>query len=146
MKKETAVLGFIIFAAAGFLIGRQTAGDAGDTSASKTATSAAKAVTAAAADSDILPVGKSYTKGPASAQVTIIEFSEFQCPFCSRVNPTMDKIRETYGDKVRIVFKHNPLSFHKDAPYAAQASIAARRIPRAASRWLWSAHRECRTP
>ena len=51
MKKETAVLGFIIFAAAGFLIGRQTAGDAGDTSASKTATSAAKAVTAAAADS-----------------------------------------------------------------------------------------------
>ena len=125
MKKETAVLGFIIFAAAGFLIGRQTAGDATDATTSKTASSVAKLAADTPSDSDILPVGKSYAKGPASAAVTIIEFSEFQCPFCSRVNPTMDKVRETYGDKVRIVFKHNPLSFHKDAPYAAQASLAA---------------------
>ena len=127
MKKETAILGFIIFAAAGFLIGRQTAGDGATDATVEVAGSAATATPkiAAATDSDILPVGKSYTKGPSSAVVTIIEFSEFQCPFCSRVNPTMKKVHDTYGEKVRVVFKHNPLSFHKDAPYASQAAMAA---------------------
>ncbi|MEE2789336.1 MAG: thioredoxin domain-containing protein [Myxococcota bacterium] len=76
-------------------------------------------------DSPIIPVGSSFSKGPANAPITIIEFSEFQCPFCSRVNPTLKQVQKEYGDKVRIVFKHNPLSFHKDAPLAAQASIAA---------------------
>jgi protein-disulfide isomerase len=80
---------------------------------------------AVSGDSTIIPVGTSYSKGPASAPITIIEFSEFQCPFCSRVNPTIKKIQDTYGDKVRIVFKHNPLPFHKDAPLAAQAANAA---------------------
>ena len=82
----------------------------------------------AAADSktvyNIQP-GDSYGKGGAEPLVTIIEFSEFQCPFCSRVLPTMKKINETYGDKVRIVFKHNPLPFHKDAKPASKASLAA---------------------
>jgi protein-disulfide isomerase len=64
-------------------------------------------------------------KGNPNALVTIAEFSDFQCPFCSRVNPTIKKIFETYGDKVRVVFKHNPLSFHKDAPLASEASLAA---------------------
>jgi protein-disulfide isomerase len=64
-------------------------------------------------------------KGNPKAQVTIAEFSDFQCPFCSRVNPTIKKIFDTYGDKVRVVFKHNPLSFHKDAPLASEASLAA---------------------
>jgi len=57
--------------------------------------------------------------------VTIIEFSEFQCPFCSRVLPTMKKIHETYGDDVRVIFKHSPLSFHKDAKPASKAALAA---------------------
>jgi protein-disulfide isomerase len=76
-------------------------------------------------DSDILPVGASIAKGPANAPVTIIEFSEFQCPFCSRVLPTMEQIAKEYPQDVRIVFKHNPLSFHKDAPLASEASMAA---------------------
>jgi protein-disulfide isomerase len=69
--------------------------------------------------------GTSYAKGGSEPLVTIIEFSEFQCPFCSRVLPTMKKIHETYGDKVRIVFKHNPLPFHKDAGPASKAAFAA---------------------
>src|SRR5579871_379368 len=64
-------------------------------------------------------------RGPATAKVTIVEFSDFQCPFCSRVNPTLEKIRATYGDAVRIVFRHNPLPFHPNAQPAAEAAVAA---------------------
>ena len=63
---------------------------------------------------------------PNKALVTLVEFSEFQCPFCSRLIPSLDKIRETYGDKVAIVFKHNPLPFHKDAPAASEAALCAK--------------------
>ena len=69
--------------------------------------------------------GQSYAKGGQEPLVTIIEFSEFQCPFCSRVIPTVEKILDTYGDQVRVVFKHNPLPFHKDAMPAAKATLAA---------------------
>jgi protein-disulfide isomerase len=72
-----------------------------------------------------VPVGNSPQKGPDDALVTIVEFSDFQCPFCSRVLGTQKQITEEYGNKVRFVFKHNPLPFHKDAPAAAEASMAA---------------------
>jgi protein-disulfide isomerase len=57
--------------------------------------------------------------------VTIVEFSDFQCPYCSRVLPTLDKLIKEYPDKVRVFFRHNPLPFHQDAPLAAQAAVAA---------------------
>ena len=63
--------------------------------------------------------------GPADALVTIIEYSDFQCPFCSRVNPTMKQIKETYPKDVRIVFRQLPLSFHDRARPAAKAALAA---------------------
>lgn len=72
-----------------------------------------------------MPVGSSPTQGPAGALVTIVQFSEFQCPFCSRVRPALEEIRKEYGDRVRLVFKHNPLPFHRDAWPAATAAIAA---------------------
>ncbi len=128
MKKEAAILGFIAVGAIAFIVGRSTtsteAGAPGATAA-KSGTKAPETASAGASDSDLLPVGASYAKGPATAPVTIIEFSEFQCPFCKRVGPTMKSIKKEYGDKVRVVFKHNPLPFHKKADYAAQASIAA---------------------
>ena len=66
-------------------------------------------------------------KGAESAIVTIVEYSDFECPFCGRVNPTMKQIMETpeYAGKVRVIFKHNPLPFHKNAALAAEASLAA---------------------
>jgi protein-disulfide isomerase len=73
-----------------------------------------------------VPLGKSAQKGPNDALITIVEFSDFQCPFCNRVNPTVAKIEETYGKDVRLIFKHNALPFHKDAQLAAEASLAAR--------------------
>ncbi len=76
-------------------------------------------------DSDLVPVGKSPIKGQKNAPVTIVAFEDFQCPFCARVQPTLKQLLTDYKGKVRVVFKHNPLSFHKDAALAAEASMAA---------------------
>lgn len=64
-------------------------------------------------------------RGPDSAPVTIIEFSEYQCPFCGRVTPTLKQLQEKYGDKIRIVFKDFPLPNHLQAPKAAEAAHCA---------------------
>jgi protein-disulfide isomerase len=65
------------------------------------------------------------SSGPASAPITVVEFSDYQCPFCARVVPTLSKIRQTYGDKVRVVFKDFPLPNHAEAPKAAEAAHCA---------------------
>ena len=64
-------------------------------------------------------------KGPATAKVTIVEFSDFQCPFCSRGRKTMDEVVAKYGDKVRLVFRDFPLDFHDKAQKAAEAGQCA---------------------
>jgi protein-disulfide isomerase len=68
-------------------------------------------------------LGKSFIKGAKDALVTIVQFSDFQCPFCSRVEPTIGQVMKEYDGKVRVVWKDNPLSFH---PNALPAAIAAR--------------------
>ncbi|HJZ55835.1 MAG TPA: thioredoxin domain-containing protein, partial [Gemmataceae bacterium] len=73
-----------------------------------------------------VPVDDSPARGPDDALVTIVESSDFQCPYCKRVGPTLEQIRSTYGAKVRFVFKHNPLSFHDKARLAAVAAEQAR--------------------
>lgn len=73
-----------------------------------------------------IPVGAAPTKGPDSAPVKIIEWSDFQCPFCRRAIPTLAQIEKEYGDKVQLAFKHMPLSMHTKAPGAHKASEAAR--------------------
>jgi protein-disulfide isomerase len=66
-------------------------------------------------------------RGEKDAKVTIVAFSDFQCPFCGRVNPTLAKLLETYPGKVRVAFKHMPLRIHPDAPAAHAAAEAAGR-------------------
>ncbi len=63
--------------------------------------------------------------GPATAKVTIVEFSDFQCPYCTRAATSVHKVKEKYGDKVRYLFRQFPLNFHKNAAGAAEASLAA---------------------
>lgn len=64
--------------------------------------------------------------GAASPAVRIIEYSDFQCPYCSRVVPTLKQIKEAYGDDVEVVFKNFPLSFHANAQKAAEAAECAK--------------------
>jgi protein-disulfide isomerase len=77
------------------------------------------------AEKQDISAGDAPSKGPKNAPVTIVAWSDFQCPFCSRVNPTIKQIEETYKGKVRIAFKHQPLPFHNNAQVAAEASLAA---------------------
>ena len=73
-----------------------------------------------------LPVNNSAIKCPVDAPVTVMVFDDFQCPYCARLVPMIEKVMETYPTQVRVVFKHFPLSMHKFARQAAIASIAAR--------------------
>jgi protein-disulfide isomerase len=72
-----------------------------------------------------VPVGDSPAKGPKSAPVTIVIFSDFQCPFCSRVEPTLAQLEKDYAGKLRFVWKNQPLPFHDKAKPAAEAAMAA---------------------
>jgi protein-disulfide isomerase len=72
-----------------------------------------------------VPLGRSPAKGGDKAKVTIVEFSDFQCPFCSRVEATIAQIVKTYGRDVKVVWKNNPLPFHQNAMPAAQLAMAA---------------------
>ena len=73
-----------------------------------------------------IPVGTSPVLGSTNALVTIVEFADFQCPFCARVEPTLAELRQKYGDRIRFVWKNEPLPFHPAAEPAAQAALELR--------------------
>ena len=64
-------------------------------------------------------------RGSASAPIKIVEFSDYECPFCKRAEPTVEKVMEVYGDKIRLVFRDYPLPFHANAKPAAMAAACA---------------------
>src|SRR5207248_10917983 len=70
-------------------------------------------------------VGNAPALGPKNAPVTIVEWSEFQCPYCGRLAPTLQQLREEYKGEVRIAWQNQPLSFHPNAMPAAEAAMAA---------------------
>ncbi len=123
MSKGAAAISIIMALILGFVVGNITG--------SKTPAEPGSAVTAdnnqgtapggAMADAERIPVGDSPVLGPANALVTIVEFSDYQCPFCSRVEDTMRQIRQQYGNDVRLVWKDAPLPFHDRAMPAAVA-------------------------
>jgi len=63
--------------------------------------------------------------GPENASVKVVEFSDFQCPYCSRAANVVHQLKEKYGDKIRFVFRQFPLEMHNNAHAAAQAALAA---------------------
>jgi protein-disulfide isomerase len=68
---------------------------------------------------------KTPVKGAEDAVITIVEYSDFECPFCQRVTPTLEAVLKRYEGKVKVAYKHLPLSFHANAESAALASMAA---------------------
>ena len=72
-----------------------------------------------------IPLASSKIRGNPAAPVTIVEFSDFQCPYCSKLQPTLKEVLKAYPNDVKLVYKDFPLSFHKQAKNAAKAAHAA---------------------
>jgi len=66
-----------------------------------------------------------HFRGPEDAPVTIVLFTDFECPFCRRINETLDEVERRYEGKIRFAYMHNPLGFHPGAMPAAKAAVAA---------------------
>jgi protein-disulfide isomerase len=77
-------------------------------------------------------------KGPANAKIVIQEFSDFQCPYCSRVNPTVAQVLKEYPKDVKVVWRNMPLAFHTDAPLAAEAAQEA--FEQGGNKAFWKYH------
>jgi protein-disulfide isomerase len=75
-----------------------------------------------------VPIDDSPVRGPATAPITIVAFSDFQCPFCARGHDTMEQLRALHGEQVRFVFKHFPLPGHPLGALASRATFAAAQV------------------
>ena len=73
----------------------------------------------------VVDVGEAPVRGRPDAPVTIVEFSDFQCAFCVRARPVVNRVREAYKNDVRFAFRHFPLAFHEQAPKAGEAAACA---------------------
>ncbi len=85
-----------------------------------------------------VPVGTSPVLGKADALVTLVEFADFQCPFCNRAEATVATLRAKYGADLRVVWKNMPLAFHVHALPAAELALEAREEKGDAT--FWSVH------
>jgi protein-disulfide isomerase len=84
------------------------------------------------------PIGKSATRGPADALVTLVEFSDFECQYCKRVEPTLKVLLARYPKTLRLVWKDYPLPQHKGARLLANFAQDAYR--RGSARGFWAVH------
>lgn len=72
-----------------------------------------------------IPVAGAPARGPANARITLVEFSDFECPFCARAAAKLEEIQKAYPKDVRLIYKEYPLESHPHARVAAQAALAA---------------------
>ena len=83
--------------------------------------------------------GNSPFKGGADAKVTVFEFTDFQCPFCSRGAEVMKELKAKYKNKIKVVFKNFPLPFHGSAKQAAHAAFCAHEQD---TKYFWQLYEE----
>jgi len=86
-----------------------------------------------------IPVGQSPSLGNKDAKITIIEYSDFQCPYCAKAEETVQELLKKYGKDIRLVYKQYPLSFHKEAFKASEASLCANEQ---SNEFFWKLHDE----
>ncbi len=125
--KPNVIIALLVGAAVGFFAGKMVGGTSGNSPSIAVAPSPTPGAPAApgAAETLKVPLDNAPVSGKAEALVTIVEFSDYQCPFCSKANATVKQLQQDYGDKVRVAMKQNPLSFHPFARPAALAALAA---------------------
>ena len=73
-----------------------------------------------------VPLGDSPVLGPPEAPITVVAFSDFECPYCARAVASLEALRARYGERLRIVFRHMPLPYHRRAMAAHEAAVEAR--------------------
>jgi len=73
-----------------------------------------------------VPIADAPARGPADAKITLVEFSDFQCPFCITATPQLESVLKAYPSQVKLVFKEFPLDSHSQAALAAAAALSAR--------------------
>jgi protein-disulfide isomerase len=84
-----------------------------------------KVVVTLAPPSATVALEGSPVQGPDKAPVTLVEFADFECPYCAKIHPDIKKLREQFGDKLRIAYKELPLPMHQHAEKASEASLCA---------------------
>jgi protein-disulfide isomerase len=85
-----------------------------------------------------VPVGDSPSQGPEGAPVTLAVFSDYQCPYCRKADKTISRLKKQYKDKLRIVWKNNPLGYHEYAEPAAQ--LAQEAFAQQGNAGFWKVH------
>jgi protein-disulfide isomerase len=130
MKNVSWIVALVVGLVAGYALGGKGGGPAGRPPARGPAQQGPQAQRPQRPQEDPnavyrVPIDGSVAKGPADALVTIVESSDFECPFCKRAAPTLKQVEEAYAGKIRVVFKHNPLPMHPNAIPAAKAAEAA---------------------
>lgn len=113
------ITGIAIIGVAGFIIfsisGNKTTKNNDDQSGENPTQQAAK----------IIINENDHIRGDKNAPITMVEFSDFQCPYCKKFHPTMQKVMEEYEGQVRWIYRHFPLDFHQKAQKSAEASECA---------------------
>ena len=139
----TKILSYIVVAliafSGGYLVRHLTGKVSGEAPSGEAhqGSAAAPSDGAPAGDSDKIAIGDAPVQGPENAPVTIVEYSDFQCPFCQKGFKRLEKVKKNFPEDVRIVFKHYPLPFHKQAKPAARAAMAAREQ---GDKYFWKMH------
>ena len=130
----TTIIGLAIVLPKAYGSPKSTSTTTGTVADANTNTTAAPTYTAPKAVSDA-----DYQRGNKNAKVVLVEFSDYECPFCKSFHPTMkDSVMKDYGDKVLWVYRQFPLSFHQNAEKEAEAALCVGKLGGQDKFWAFS--------